>query len=95
MPELSFRLRWPDDSETVSYSPSTIVRDYFTAGAAYDVGDFLQRARLALRAASARVEEKYGHPCARAAASLSAIERQAGAFAAQPGALVTVVEVSP
>jgi uncharacterized repeat protein (TIGR04042 family) len=95
MPELSFRLRWPDESETVNYSPSTILRDYLSADTAYEVGDFVRRARLALRAASARVEAKYGYPCARAAASLSAIERQAGAFAAQPGAVVTVVAVSP
>jgi uncharacterized repeat protein (TIGR04042 family) len=95
MPELNFRLRWPDESETVSYSPSTIIRDFLTAGAAYDVGDFVRRARLALAAASARVEEKYGYPCARAAASLAAIERQAAAFAGQAGAVVTVIAVSP
>ena len=95
MPELLFRLRWPDGSETVNYSPSTIVRNFLSAGEAYEIGDFIERSRLGLRAASARVEEKYGHPCVRAQATLASIEQRAIPFAARDGVVVTVLEMSP
>ena len=94
MPELIFRLRWPDGSETVNYSPSTIVRNFLSPGAAYEIGDFMARSRLGLRAASARVEQKYGYPCVRAQATLASIEQHAEAFAARDGARVTVLEMS-
>ena len=32
MPELHFRVRWPDDSELRCYSPSLVIRDYFAPG---------------------------------------------------------------
>jgi uncharacterized repeat protein (TIGR04042 family) len=95
MPELTFRLRWPDDSETVNYSPSTIVREYLVMGASYNIDDFMRRSRAALRAASARVEQIYGYPCARAQTTLASIELQAGRFAGSRDAVVTVVAISP
>jgi len=95
MPELTFRLRWPDESETVNYSPSTIVRQYFSSGTRYGIEEFLLRARQALHAASARVEEKYGHPCARARATLAAIESRAETFAQHPDAAVTIMAINP
>ncbi len=91
MPELTFRLRWPDQTETVTYSPSTIVATYFEVGRAYGVAAFAALARRALQAASDRVKETYGHPCARAAASLAIIEQQAARFASELGATVTIL----
>jgi len=95
MPELSFRLRWPDETETLNYSPSTIVTHYLAPGNTYEIGDFMQRARRALHAASARVEQKYGHPCSRAQATLESIEHRASQFAERHGAMVTVMELNP
>ncbi len=93
MPELTFRLRWPDASETVNYSPSTIIKNHFSSGASYEMADFLARSRLALAAASARVEATYGHPCARAQHTLATIEQRAAAFSAQQ--TITVIEITP
>jgi uncharacterized repeat protein (TIGR04042 family) len=81
MPELTFRLRWPDATETVNYSPSTVVKKFFEAERSYSVEDFLARAREALAAASARVQEVHGYPCTRAAATLATIERESAKFA--------------
>lgn len=92
MPELTFRLRWPDETETVNYSPSTIITRYFEVGRAYGAAEFVALARRALQAASDRVQEMYGYPCSRAAATLAMIERDSAKF---PGmAEVTVLEIS-
>jgi uncharacterized repeat protein (TIGR04042 family) len=77
VPELQFDVRWPDGSARTYYSPSLVVEDHLSAGEAYPVPEFVRRAREALRIASERVEQKYGFPCSRAAASLAAIERDA------------------
>jgi uncharacterized repeat protein (TIGR04042 family) len=95
MPELTFRLRWPDGSETVNYSPSTVVTQFLSPGASYGIDDFLLRARQALNAASARVEHKYGHPCARAHATLDTLEGRAKMFVEIPAAEVTIMAISP
>jgi uncharacterized repeat protein (TIGR04042 family) len=92
MPEMSFRLRWPDASETLNYSPSSVIRNHFRAGETYAVPEFLERARAAMEAASARVQDKYGFPCARARATFAAIEQHSAAFAEEPAAAVTIVE---
>jgi uncharacterized repeat protein (TIGR04042 family) len=92
MPEMSFRLRWPDASETLNYSPSSVILNHFRAGDTYELAVFLQRARAAMEAASARVQDKYGFPCARARATLAAIEQQAAAFVEEPAAAVTILE---
>jgi uncharacterized repeat protein (TIGR04042 family) len=80
MPEMHFRVRWPDASETLCYSPSLIVREYFTPGESYTVPDFVTRSRTALKIASDRVLAKYGYECTSAKAQLSEIERIAQAF---------------
>lgn len=74
MPEVLFRLRWPDGSVETCYSPSTVIRDFFEAGRAYRRADFLQAARAGLGAASDRVRMRYGSGCSRAAAQLAALE---------------------
>ncbi len=95
MPEMTFRIIWPDEAEADYYSPSLIIRDYFAAGETLPLETFLQRAREALRIASDRVEQKYGFPCSRAHATLAAIERRAEPFAARNDARITVKDLIP
>jgi uncharacterized repeat protein (TIGR04042 family) len=90
MPEIRFRIRWPDGSAETCYSPSLIVKDFFSAGESYPLGDFLARSRTALDIASERVKEKYGWRCSRAAAQLARIEATAQNFADLPEARVSV-----
>jgi uncharacterized repeat protein (TIGR04042 family) len=92
MPELHFRLRWPDGGESTHYSPSSVVLDYFSAGQEYEITDFLSRARAALTRASARVQEKYGYACTRARSSLDAIEHHAVPFTARAELRVKLLE---
>jgi uncharacterized repeat protein (TIGR04042 family) len=91
MPALHFRIEWPDGSEANCYSPSTVIRDYFTPGTRYPLDQFVERARAALVAASERVREKYGFACSSALDQLAQIERDADRFRDQAGASVTVV----
>ncbi len=93
MPEMMFRIIWPDAGEAQYYSPSLIINEYFTAGEILPLAVFLQRAREALRIASDRVEQKYGFPCSSAHASLAAIERRAETFATQNDSRVTVKDL--
>lgn len=93
MPETMFLLRWPDDSVTENYSPSSIIREHFAAGATYPLEEFLPRARVAMSAASDRVRQSYGYPCSRASATLAHIEARAEKFATQADASVTIVEL--
>ena len=90
MPEMSFRVRWPDDSEQLCYSPSSTTRDFFTPGEAYPLDEFVERSRRALKLASERVRQRYGYACSSAAAQLQQIEQTAARFAATPDARVTV-----
>lgn len=90
LPEMYFRVRWPDGEVQRCYSPSTVVEDYFTPGTSYPLPDFLERSRTALNIASERVREKYGFLCTAAAGQLGEIEAAAARYAAVPGAAVTV-----
>jgi uncharacterized repeat protein (TIGR04042 family) len=90
MPEMRFRIRWPDGSSESCYSPSLVIKDYFAVGTDYALTDFLTRSRTALGIASERVRAKYGMPCCRALAQLARIETAASGFAGDPGARVAV-----
>jgi uncharacterized repeat protein (TIGR04042 family) len=90
MPEMHFRIRWPDGTPETCYSPSLVVKDYLAPGESYPLTDFLARSRTALRIASERVNAKYGHPCSRALAQLARIESAANVFANVPDACVAV-----
>jgi len=92
MPEMHFRVRWPDASETRCYSPSLVIRDFFVPGNTYPVPEFLRRSREALSIASERVRAKYGSPCSLALGQLSEIERLAARYAQQAQAEVTVID---
>jgi putative flavoprotein involved in K+ transport len=74
MPEMHFRIRWPDGTAENCYSPSLVIRDFFAAGASYPLAEFVTRSRAALGVASERVKDKYGWRCSRAAAQLARIE---------------------
>src|SRR3984957_10517954 len=90
MPEMRFRIRWPDGSAESCYSPSVVIKDYLAVRTDYALIDFLARTRTALGIASERVRAKYGMPCSRALAQLARIETMASAFIGDPGARVAV-----
>ncbi|MBB2204933.1 MSMEG_0570 family nitrogen starvation response protein [Gluconacetobacter takamatsuzukensis] len=91
MPEMIFRVRWPDGAESDCYSPSLVVRDHLVPGTDYPVTAFLARAEAALTEASVRVQARYGFPCRRALGQLQAIRETCGRFAADGAARVRVV----
>jgi uncharacterized repeat protein (TIGR04042 family) len=77
MPEMHFRVRWPDHSRSDCYSPSSTIREAFEAGQRYPLEEFVARSRAALEYASARVAQKYGFGCGQALAQIRAIEQRA------------------
>jgi uncharacterized repeat protein (TIGR04042 family) len=82
MPEIFVRTTWPDGTDMQCYSPSLVIEEYLTAGAAYPVADFVARTREALRIGSDRVRAKYGYGCGHATLQLEAIESKAAALGA-------------
>lgn len=92
MPEIRFRIQWPDGSQATCYSPSLIVKDYFTLNQAYGLDDFVQRSRTALNIASDRVQAKYGRPCGLALGQLQEIETKAAQYRNIPQAQVQILQ---
>ena len=80
MPEVSFRVRWPDQTQMLCYSPSSTIKDAFVIGRPYELGDFVQRSRAALEHASARVAQKFGYSCGHAQMQIREIEMKAAQF---------------
>jgi uncharacterized repeat protein (TIGR04042 family) len=80
MPEIRFQVEWPDGSQEACYSPSLVVKKYFTPDQSYTLDDFLDRSRTALQIASDRVKEKYGMPCGLALGQLKAIETKVSQY---------------
>jgi uncharacterized repeat protein (TIGR04042 family) len=91
MPEVRFTVRWPDDSVTDCYSPSTVIHDYLQAGERYPLDDFMRRSRTALNLASERVRVKYGYACSSAMDQLERLEARALTYQSDPAAAVTLV----
>jgi uncharacterized repeat protein (TIGR04042 family) len=56
------------------------VADVFSAGASYPLAEFVALSRTAMTEASRRVQQRYGFPCSRAAATLAGIEGTAAPF---------------
>lgn len=77
MPEVRFQIEWSDGTQEICYSPSLVVKDYFTPAQDYSLVDFLERSRTALQIASDRVQAKYGMPCSLALGQLQRIEAKA------------------
>jgi len=92
MPEVRLRVRWPDRSTSSVYSPSTVVKEYFEAGAVYELEDFVARARRALLAASERVRMKHGYACSRAMDELAGIEAAAARYASPAARAQVTIE---
>lgn len=90
MPEMHFRIRWPNGQPESCYSPSVVIKEFFVAGESYPLADFIDRSRTALNLASDRVRARCGHPCARAQAQLARIEAAAAVFSDLPAAQVRV-----
>lgn len=91
MPEMHFRVRWPDGSEERCYSPSLVIHDYFQPGAAYPLPEFLRRSREALHIASERVRARYGYACSAALDQLARLEERAAQFDADGAAPVRIL----
>jgi uncharacterized repeat protein (TIGR04042 family) len=49
MPEMTFRVRWPDGTEASCYSPSLVMHDHLAIGAEYSLADFVIRSTTALQ----------------------------------------------
>lgn len=95
MPEMHFRVRWPDDTVTDCYSPSLVVKEHLEAGRSYPLAEFVQRSATALNIGSERVREKYGFACSSALDQLRRIEELAARFEASPDPVVRVESFSP
>ncbi|GBQ26293.1 hypothetical protein AA12717_2309 [Gluconacetobacter sacchari DSM 12717] len=91
MPEMIFRVRWPDGTESDCYSPSLVIRDHLQPDMDYSLADFLARAETALTEASARVRARYGFPCSRALGQLRSLRETCGRFAAPEDSRVRVL----
>lgn len=95
MPEMHFRVRWPDGRTEDCYSPSTIITEHLEVGATYPVDAFVTKARTALEAANSRVRARFGMGCAQAMNQIDAIETAALTFADMQGAVVCVEGFTP
>ncbi|WP_042693699.1 MSMEG_0570 family nitrogen starvation response protein [Azospirillum sp. B506] len=94
MPEMNFRVRWPDGTLSDCYSPSLVIREHLEEGKIYRLADFVHISRTALTIASDRVAAKFGFPCSRAARQIAVIDAEAARFANDPEATVTVVALT-
>jgi uncharacterized repeat protein (TIGR04042 family) len=90
VPEMRFHIRWPDGVAERCYSPSLVIKDFFSPGQTYLLADFVERSRTALNIASERVKAKYGFACSSAMDQLARIEIAAKAFSHLPDARVSV-----
>jgi uncharacterized repeat protein (TIGR04042 family) len=77
MPETNFKIEWPDGTQQDCYSPSLVVKQYFTPGETYELAEFVEKSRIALNIASDRVKAAYGFPCSLALGQLKQIESKA------------------
>ncbi|BAS57081.1 MULTISPECIES: MSMEG_0570 family nitrogen starvation response protein [Leptolyngbya] len=91
MPEIRFQIRWSDGTQDSCYSPSLIVKEYFSPNTDYALDDFVERSRTALNIASDRVKAKYGRPCGLALGQLQEIEEKSKQYAQIPNAKVRVI----
>jgi len=91
MPEMHFRVRWPNGATIDCYSPSYVIEDYLSEGQSYAVPDFVERTRKALNIASDRVRERYGFTCSSALDQLSTIEQTASELSPEQQAQAVLV----
>lgn len=48
MPEINFKIQLPDGKFQSCYSPSLVVKEYFTPGKTYKLSEFVEKSRTAL-----------------------------------------------
>jgi uncharacterized repeat protein (TIGR04042 family) len=92
VPEMTFRVRWPDGAETACYSPSLVMHDWLSPGADYPLAEFVERSTTALQIASERVAAAYGFACTSAMQQEAEITAIAATHA---GGAVRVLEMHP
>lgn len=73
MPEVIFKIMWPDGKVDACYSPSTVINNYLKEGDQYSVQDFVELSTNALNLASNKVLQKYGFRCTSAENQLHSI----------------------
>ena len=95
MPAMYFNVRWPDDSTSKCYSPSSTITEFFEAGKRYPLEEFVEISRAALHNASDRVRMKYGYMCSSAMDQLQQIEARAETFRDKENAHVIVETFIP
>ncbi len=95
MPEMRFRVRWPDGRMEDCYSPSTVITQHLEPGVPYPLVEFVAKARTGLTAANERVRARFGMGCAQAMNQMLAIEEAAAGFADLPNAIVRVEGFQP
>ena len=93
MPAIHFHVRWPDGSEDQCYSPSTVLKEYFQVGERLSVDAFVERADIALEAASQRVEQKFGFLCSSAMDQSTVIKAKAQQFGNNPQDMVEIIRI--
>jgi uncharacterized repeat protein (TIGR04042 family) len=82
MPEMHFRIEWPNGAIDECYSPSYVIEEYLSVDAEYPVADFVKLAGAALTIASERVQARYGFACSSALDQLAAIRGRAAELSA-------------
>ena len=80
MPEINFKIEWSDGTQEICYSPSLVVKEYFTPGTEYELEEFIKLSDTALNIASDRVKAAYGFPCSRALGQLQRIKTKANEY---------------
>ena len=48
MAEINFQIQWPDGTQQNCYSPSLVVKQYFSPGETYELTEFVEKSRTAL-----------------------------------------------
>ena len=91
MPEMLFKIRWPDGTTEDCYSPSLVIKDHLETGRAYPLAEFRALSRTALSIASERVRAKYGFPCSNALLQIARIDAACRRFEGSPDASVGIL----
>lgn len=48
MPEINYKIQWPDGSQQNCYSPSLVIKKYFNPGETYKLAEFVAKSRTVL-----------------------------------------------
>ena len=73
MPVTYVYIEWPDHKTDQVYSPSSIIKKYFSSGEELTIENFLTACTEGLEKASERVQQKFGYACTSAMAETQRI----------------------